>query len=123
MRSATPFASSGTMSATTTCAPCAAMPSAPACPMPEPPPTTSATRPERSNSREKSNDFAGFIGPSRVADALLAGILHIGKLLELGVVELSVDSFDAADIDRLNDVARLRVDHDRSARAVDAHPF
>src|ERR1700730_17522549 len=42
----------------------------------------------------------------------LPGILDVGKLVKLDVVKRPVDPLDAADVDRLHDIARFRVDHD-----------
>src|SRR5271163_4937188 len=52
------------------------------------------------------------------AGASLARILDVGKARKLDVVEVAVLFFHAPDVDRLDDVAGRRVDHDRSARAV-----
>src|SRR6478735_2941891 len=53
----------------------------------------------------------------------LAGILHRLKSREFDVVEFPVDFFDLADVDVLHDVAGLRVDRDRAARAFPLHPL
>src|SRR6201995_318114 len=51
----------------------------------------------------------------------LAGVLHVREGLELDIVELAVLLLDLADVDVLDDVARLRVDRDRAARALPLH--
>src|SRR5215471_2701104 len=58
---------------------------------------------------------------ARVASSLLPWIFHVGILIELDVVEQAVDLLDLADVDGLHDVPRLRVDHDRTARAQELH--
>src|SRR6478672_11009770 len=50
-------------------------------------------------------------------------ILHVGDRRELDVVELASGLLDLADIDVLDDVAGLRIDRDRAARARPAHAF
>src|ERR1700741_1369781 len=52
----------------------------------------------------------------------LAGVLHLLDDVELDVVELVAHgrhSLDLADVDVLDDVAGLRVDQDRAARALE----
>src|SRR6185437_7034485 len=51
----------------------------------------------------------------------LAGILDVIEGLELDVVELAADLLHFPDVDVLDDVARLRVDRDRAARALPLH--
>src|SRR5882757_3272192 len=53
----------------------------------------------------------------------LAGVLDGVEGLELDIVELAVDLLDLADIDVLHDVAGIRVDRDRAARAFPLHPL
>src|SRR3954452_19250733 len=48
----------------------------------------------------------------------LAGILHRLEGREFDVVELAVDLLDLADVDVLHDIAGLRVNRDRAARAL-----
>src|SRR5579883_2269803 len=57
------------------------------------------------------------------AAALFAGILHVRDPVELDIDDLAADILDTADIDRLDDVARLGIDLDGAARAVDLHAF
>src|SRR3982074_223798 len=51
----------------------------------------------------------------------LGGILDGIELLELDIVKLAVDALDPPDIDGLDDVAGVRVDRDRPARAFPGH--
>src|SRR6266571_2799862 len=53
---------------------------------------------------------------------LLPRILHVGDRVDLDVGEPAGLHVGAADVDVLDDVARLRVDHDRPARAVRVLP-
>src|SRR5215475_10709461 len=53
----------------------------------------------------------------------LAGILDGVEGLELDVVELAVDLLHLADVDVLDDVAGIRIDRDRTARALPLHPL
>src|SRR5262245_40320756 len=48
-------------------------------------------------------------------------ILHGVEGGELDIVELAVDLLDLADVDVLHDVARVRIDRDRAARAFPLH--
>src|SRR5271167_3992530 len=50
---------------------------------------------------------------------LLPGVLHVLDLVELGVDQLAIHALDLAEIDCLDDIAGIGVDHDRAARAVD----
>src|SRR6476659_8629740 len=56
-------------------------------------------------------------------------LLHLQRILdgikgrELDIVELALHLLDLADVDVLNDVARLRIDRDRAARALPFHSF
>src|SRR5712692_5860294 len=50
-----------------------------------------------------------------------AGILLIGKLVELDVIQSAARLLDLADVHRLHDVARFRVDHDRTTGAYELH--
>src|SRR5262249_10390772 len=50
-------------------------------------------------------------------------ILDVLDLVELDIDDLAVDLLDAPDIDRLDDVARLGIDRDRTARAFPRHAF
>src|ERR1039457_961492 len=62
--------------------------------------------------------------PRRATSLLrLAGVLDGLEGLEFDVVELAVDLLDLADIDVLHDVAGLRIDRDRAARAFPLHPL
>src|SRR5262245_22087412 len=51
----------------------------------------------------------------------LHGILHVLDLLDLDVLQLAADLLDPPDVDGLHDVARFRIDRDRSARALEPH--
>src|SRR5579871_5043298 len=51
----------------------------------------------------------------------LEWVLHGRILVELDVVELAVAALDLANVDVLDDVARLRVDRDRATRAFPRH--
>src|SRR5258708_38576585 len=51
----------------------------------------------------------------------LQRVLHGIEGRELHGVELAIHLLDLADVDVLDDVARLRVDRDRSARALPLH--
>src|SRR5712691_133763 len=53
----------------------------------------------------------------------LERILDVLDLVELDVEELPADLLHPADIDGLNDVAGLRIDRDRPARALPLHPL
>src|SRR5438309_12072729 len=48
-----------------------------------------------------------------------ARVLHVGELVELDVVEFSISRFYAPDVHRLYRFAGLRVDHERTPRAVE----
>src|SRR6185312_11862394 len=48
---------------------------------------------------------------------LLAGVFHVGKLVELDVVVLAAHLLDTANVHRLHDIAGLGVDGDGAARA------
>src|SRR5208282_5908913 len=48
-------------------------------------------------------------------------VLHVRKSLELGVPELPVYLFDLAHVDVVHDVAGVRIDRDRAARAFPGH--
>src|ERR1035437_8000291 len=62
--------------------------------------------------------------PRRATSLLrLAGVLDGLEGLEFDVVELAVDLLDLADVDVLHDVAGLRIDRDRAARAFPLHPL
>src|SRR4051794_16299037 len=61
------------------------------------------------------------IGSSPSVHACLHRILDVLDLVELHVAQLIADLLDAPDIDRLDDVAGLRVDRDRAARALPGH--
>src|SRR5262245_4837572 len=63
--------------------------------------------------RGDDSDASLLRGLHRVLDGV--------ELLELHVVELAVNALDLADVDRLHDVARLRIDGDHAARALPAH--
>src|SRR5260221_7424021 len=52
---------------------------------------------------------------------LLDRVLHILDFVDLDVYELPADFLDAADIDRLDDVAGFGIDRDRAARALPFH--
>src|SRR5712692_1935457 len=52
---------------------------------------------------------------------LLSRVLDVGKFLELDVIESAVHFPDLSDVNRLYDVAGLRVDHDRAARTHKLH--
>src|SRR5438094_7808628 len=52
----------------------------------------------------------------------LPRVLDLRDRLELDIGELAVQHLGAADVDILDDVAGLGVDHDRSARAVRVLP-
>src|SRR2546421_3791664 len=58
-------------------------------------------------------------GPGTVAS--LPRVFLIGKLVEFDVVETAAGFLDLADIHRLHHVACFRIDHDRSARAIELH--
>src|SRR5580704_129382 len=75
-----------------------------------------ATLPTRGRDKSPRDDAA-------VAASLLglAGILHRRKRREFDIVEFAVDLLDLADVDVLHDVARLRIDRDRAARAFPLH--
>src|SRR5213079_3340725 len=62
-------------------------------------------------------------GHAQYKPTLLPWILDVRKLVELDVVENAVDLFDAPDVNRLHDVARLGIDHDRAAWAREFHAF
>src|ERR1700674_2165439 len=47
---------------------------------------------------------------------LFARILLVGKLVEFHVVQAAAGLLDLADVNRLHDIARFRIDHDRAAR-------
>src|SRR5438067_5721688 len=51
----------------------------------------------------------------------LARIFHRLESRELDIVELAVLLLDTADVDVLHDVAGLRIDRDRAARALPRH--
>src|SRR5579871_1976110 len=53
--------------------------------------------------------------------ARLHGILDVLDFVELDIDERAVHLLDAADVDVLDDVARLRIDRDRAARALPRH--
>src|ERR1700737_1620964 len=53
----------------------------------------------------------------------LARILDRLEGRELDVVELAIDLLDLADVDVLHDVAGIRIDRDRPARALPLHPL
>src|ERR1700693_4997516 len=53
----------------------------------------------------------------------LAGVLDRLKSLEFDVIEFAVDLLDLADMDVLDDVAGIRIDRDRAARALPFHPL
>src|ERR1700744_1214479 len=53
----------------------------------------------------------------------LGRILHVRNGRELDIVELAVLLLDLADIDVLDDVAGVRIDRDRAARALPLHPL
>src|SRR6266852_1876343 len=55
--------------------------------------------------------------------SLLDRILDVLDLVDLDVEQPAADFFDAADINRLDDVARLRVDRHRTARALPLRAF
>src|SRR5580700_3132130 len=50
-------------------------------------------------------------------------ILDVGHGVELDVEQPGRRLLDTADIDGLDDVAGFRIDHDRTARALPAHPL
>src|SRR6266436_5524926 len=58
---------------------------------------------------------ASLLGLARILDGL--------EGLELDIIELAVDLLDLADVDVLHDVAGVRIDRDRAARAFPIHPF
>src|SRR6478609_242910 len=60
--------------------------------------------------------------PSFLVIDLLPRVLHHWHRLELDVRDLAVNLLDAAHVLVLHDVARLRIDHDRAARAAIALP-
>src|SRR5262245_56405693 len=49
--------------------------------------------------------------------ARLHRVLDVLDLVELDIDQVAADLLDAADVDGLHDVARLRIDRDRAARA------
>src|ERR1043166_1884097 len=67
-------------------------------------------------SRGMTRQSAG--GPSLRRVELLPGVLHVRDGVELHIGELAVLYFGTAHIDVLDDVARVGIDHDRSARAL-----
>src|SRR6266567_7120423 len=74
-------------------------------------------------SRMRSFSVRSIAALRAVRSLWLAGISDVGVLVELDVVEKPVDLLDAPDIDRLHDIARLGIDHDRPARTHELHPF
>src|SRR5271170_7585838 len=56
-----------------------------------------------------------------VLHARLHRVLDVLDLVELDVAQAVADLLDAADVDREDDVAGLRIDRDRAARALPAH--
>src|SRR5438067_2332304 len=72
--------------------------------------------------RDASPGFASA-HPGLRTSASLAGVLLVGELVELDVVETPAGLLDLADIHGLHDVARFRIDRDRPARAVELHPL
>src|SRR3954453_14333608 len=54
---------------------------------------------------------------------LFAGVLHVGKLVELDVPVLAALLLHAPDVDRLHDVARGRVDRNRSPGTGELEPL
>src|SRR5664279_3838930 len=68
--------------------------------------------------RQRGGGGRGRPPPRR---SLLARILHVRNLVEFDVLQLASDLFHLADVDRLHDVARLRIDGDLAARADPAH--
>src|SRR6266508_3537398 len=52
---------------------------------------------------------------------LLDRVLDVLDLVDLDVEQPAADLLDAADVDRLDDVARFRIDRDRAARAFPLH--
>src|SRR5580658_3531957 len=60
--------------------------------------------------------------PSLGRVELLPRVLDLRNRLEFDIGQMVALLLDAADIDVLHDVARLRIDHDRPARAVRVLP-
>src|SRR5437763_13959356 len=50
-------------------------------------------------------------------------VLHLLDLVELDIDDFAIHLLDTADVDGLDDVARLGVDRDRPARALPGHPL
>src|SRR5579884_1445736 len=61
---------------------------------------------------------ASFLGSSLLH---VTRIFDIRDLVDVDIAQLVADLFDAADVNRLHDVAGLWIDHDRPARAFPAH--
>src|SRR5262245_66244202 len=61
-----------------------------------------------------------FRGCRQRRPALLR-VLHLLVLVELDVDDPVADLLDLADVDRLDDVARFRIEHHRAARALPRH--
>src|ERR1039458_6193108 len=76
-------------------------------------------------SRFRVREHSSRLGMTSSCQSLLrlAGVLDGLESLEFDVVEFAVDLFDLADVDVLNDVAGLRIDRDRAARAFPLHPL
>src|SRR6266571_5468054 len=85
------------------------------------PVTVGDARARRSGSRYRhrppacAGSIALFLYP------LLDRVLDVLDLVDLDVEQPAADLLDAADVDRLDDVARFRIDRDRAARAFPFH--
>src|SRR5712691_12929953 len=69
----------------------------------------------KDNPGSRAPSVALFLHP------LLDRVLDVLDLVDLDVEQPAADLLDAADVDRLDDVARFRIDRDRAARAFPLH--
>src|SRR6266704_5737528 len=69
----------------------------------------------KDNPGSRAPSIALFLHP------LLDRVLDVRALVDLAVEQPAADLLDAADVDRLDDVARFRIDSDRAARAFPFH--
>src|SRR5262245_62706123 len=83
------------------------------------------SRPPLSRLSRRTHDRRAGFEPR--APAVLGLLLHFQRVFdgvegrELDIVKLALHLLDLADVDVLDDVARLRIDRDRSARAFPFH--
>src|SRR6516225_2988820 len=83
----------------------------------EPPPGASRRPPPQAGEVSRACGMRPWMTRFRASFLRLADILDGLERLELDVVELAIDLLDLADVDVLHDVAGLRIDRNRAARA------